>query len=133
MDVPVTNSIEQNIESARQSKHGLLNRAFADVVSDSCEGCIDDRDLTCIVFIAGYVARKVCKLFGCKLCQYELCTDRELLCEFGENLDEKFLYIDILNRGGLKWPTQFLTDIVSDVFVVFNCLISKKYESEFCL
>lgn len=118
-------------EQESYTADAVIPDAFADVVSDSCDGCIDDRDLTCIVFIAGYIAHKVCKLFTCKLCQYELCTDRELLCEFGENLDDKFLYIEILNRGGLKWPTQFLTDIVSDVFVVFNCLISKKYETEF--
>lgn len=31
----------------------VIPDAFADVVSDSCEGSIDDRDLTCIVFIAG--------------------------------------------------------------------------------
>ena len=107
-------------------KHLLMLSVI--VVND---GCIDDRDLTCIVFIAGYIAHKVCKSVSCKMCQYELCTDRELLCEFGENLDDKFLYIEILNRGGLKWPTQFLIDIVSDVFVVFNCLISQKYENEF--
>ena len=38
---------------------------------------------------------------------------------------------EILSRGGLKWPTKFLIDIVADVYTVFNCLISDKYEQAF--
>ena len=65
------------------------------------------------------------------MCKQELCTDKELLCDYGGDSDASYFYIDVLNRGGLKWPTQFLTDVVVDVFVVFKCLIAEKYEQAF--
>jgi len=104
---------------------------FAQVLDDACTGEVDDRDLASLVFIAGYVAHKVVPKLSCSLCKQELCTDKELLCDCGDDSDASYFYIDVLNRGGLKWPTQFLTDVVVDVFVVFKCLIAEKYEQAF--
>ena len=101
------------------------------IIDECVDDTVEDRDLASLVFIAGYVAHKLLKKMPCQLCQLEFCTDKELLCEFGDGLVESFRYIGILNRGGLKWPTQFLTDIVVNVFVLFNRLISASYEQKF--
>jgi hypothetical protein len=58
----------------------------------------------------------------------ELVTAHELTVEIE---DEQFDYLRGLDRGGLKWPTELLVEVVTQVFYVFNCLISSKYESKF--
>jgi len=75
-----------------------------------------------------YTAHKVVPKQSCSLCKQELYTEKELLCDCGNDIDASYFYTDVLNRGGLKWLTQFLTDVVADVFVVFKCLIAEKYE-----
>ena len=34
-------------------------------------------------------------------------------------------------REGLKWPTDFLVEVVPQVFIVFRKIVSKDYESKF--
>ena len=36
-----------------------------------------------------------------------------------------------MDRGGLRWPTEFLVEIFTQVFIVFQCVVSSKYESKF--
>jgi hypothetical protein len=74
---------------------------LSSVVDECCDGTIDDRDFANIVFIAGYIAHKIAPTLPCTLCKYEMCSDKELLFEFDEQLDERFAYIDILSRGGI--------------------------------
>jgi hypothetical protein len=35
------------------------------------------------------------------------------------------------DRGGLRWPTDFLLEVVTQVFIVFQALISKDFENKF--
>ena len=44
---------------------------------------------------------------------------------------EQYGYLKSLNKGSLKWPTELLVEVVTQVFIVFNCLVSAKYESLF--
>jgi hypothetical protein len=64
----------------------------------------------------------------CQLCKNELVTEHELTVEIE---GEQFDYLRGLDRGGLNWPTELLVEVVTQVFYVFNCLISSKYESKF--
>ena len=40
-------------------------------------------------------------------------------------------YIDIINRGDLKYPTENIVIIISVAYLIFKELISEKYEKDF--
>jgi hypothetical protein len=42
-----------------------------------------------------------------------------------------FTYLSDLDRGGLRWPTDFLLEVVTQVFLVFRVIVSKDYEVQF--
>jgi hypothetical protein len=42
-----------------------------------------------------------------------------------------FSYLAEIDRGGLRWPTDFLLEVVTQVFVVIQALISKDFETKF--
>lgn len=42
-----------------------------------------------------------------------------------------FTYLSDLDRGGLRWPTDLLLEIVTQVFLVFRVIVSKEYEAHF--
>ena len=57
-----------------------------------------------------------------------LLTDQDL------NLDmatDKYSYLLDLDRGGLKWPTEFLLEVVIQVFCLFRVLVSEEFEPMF--
>ena len=42
-----------------------------------------------------------------------------------------FTYLSDLDRGGLKWPTDFLLEIITQVYLGFRVVVSKDYETRF--
>lgn len=44
---------------------------------------------------------------------------------------EDMVYLKHLDRGGLKWPKEFLVDIISQMYVLFKVVISSEFEIEF--
>jgi len=81
-----------------------------------------------LVFIASYIGFKVlAKLFR-ELCKGELINVDRLQFDFaGEDYD----YLLSVSRGGLQWPTDFLTEIVTQVYIVFKTLVSDKVKHHF--
>ena len=66
---------------------------------------LNDNEANVLVFIAGYVAHVVIKHLKCNFCKSRLCYDKNLEVEFSATKDTEYLvHID---RGGLKWPSQF--------------------------
>jgi len=40
-------------------------------------------------------------------------------------------YLLDIDREGLKWPTDLLVEVVTQMFLVFPSLLSKEYEQNF--
>jgi hypothetical protein len=59
------------------------------------------------------------------------CLLQEVCKRVRESAKEQYGYLKSLDRRGLKWPTELLVEVVTQVFIVFNCLVSAKYESIF--
>jgi len=66
-----------------------------------------------LVFVAGYVALKVGNKLTCNLRKQEVISDKAMQCE----LTEDYQYLSDISRGGLKWPTDFLLGVVTQVFI----------------
>ena len=83
-----------------------------------------------LVFISGYVGFKVVRKLSCSLCESELVCDKTLQYDLSST---DFTYLSDIDRGGLKWPTDFLLEVVTQVFLVFRVIVSKDYESKFLM
>lgn len=70
-----------------------------------------------LVFIAGYVGHKLVPgKISCRFCCLELLTDHDMELDIAA---DKCSYLLDLDRGGLKWPTEFLLEIVTQSFCLF--------------
>jgi len=50
------------------------------------------------------------------------------------DLSDDYQYLSDISRGGLKWPTDFLVEVVTQVFIVFRIIVSKEWVQVFgCL
>lgn len=94
-----------------------------EIIAKSLSLSLDQNTTEVIVFIAGYVGYKVSSKFKCLKCKDMLLTSSEMMCEVPD-LD----YIKNLNRGGLKYPSQFSVNIAIRIFQIFQILLSDKYE-----
>ena len=93
---------------------------FVDVceLAVECEPC--DDDISVLTFIGGYVSGSVSKKCNCSVCSSRLLLDKELT-ELGITSSH---YLKILDRGGLKCPTDFTINICTITFSVFQCLLN---------
>lgn len=66
---------------------------------------------------------------NCILCQNEFVTEHILELDFVAT--GEYTYLWDLDRGGLKWPTDWLVEIVTQVYLVFQCIVSPVYETKF--
>jgi len=97
-------------------------------VHESKSVVVSDDETQVLVFIAGYVGRKVKLTTNCLACVCELVTEKLMTCDVGT---DRVIYTHALDRGGLTWPTQMLVDIVVRIFMVFQRLLCSEYESRF--
>jgi len=104
--------------------------ALKEVIYKCDDVAISESEAKSLIFIAGYVARKVvCSKISCELCASEIITQDKL--EVDIQPGNAIAYLADIDRGGLKWPTDFLVGIVNELFRVFSCLLSKDYEEKF--
>ena len=89
---------------------------------------ITDSEMQALVFVAGYIGRKLRTLLCCGECIGEYVTDEEMTCDIASS---DLVYLHSLDRGGLCWPTQMLVDIIVLVYVIFQRLISCEHEQRF--
>ena len=67
-----------------------------------------------VVTIAGYIAKKLKKRFGCQICDPKMVsTDQDVL-------DNE--YLKILSRGGLICPSQPLSDFICHLFSILDII-----------
>jgi hypothetical protein len=99
-----------------------------DVITE-CDIDVDvsDAESKSLIFVAGYIAYKLVKnVVRCDLCKLEFIMERLL----DYDVDEQYSYLLDIDRGGLKWLTEYLIAIVMQVFFVFQCVMSEKYKSK---
>jgi hypothetical protein len=101
---------------------------FASVLQDIDSACISDADMRVLVFIAGYVGRKLKEATSCADCINEFLSPDDMSCDVKA---DQLVYVHALDRGGLKWPRQALVDIVILIFCLFQRLLSSEYEKQF--
>jgi hypothetical protein len=109
----------------------LVQAGFGTVVTD-CDNEINISDSECksLIFVGGYVGFKIDKTkVNCILFQNELITEHVLEVDFVAS--GEYTYLWDLDRGGLKWPTDFLVEVVTQVYLVFRCIVSPVYEAKF--
>jgi hypothetical protein len=82
-----------------------------------------------LVFIAGYVIHKlVPDKLSCCFCRLEFMTDHNMELDVATDMCSYLLDLD---RGGLKWLTEFRLDVVTQIFGLFRVLVSNDFEPEF--
>lgn len=103
----VDREVRQLIELISDCHDSIINELKCSLVAcDDIE--ITPSESQSLVFIAGYVGHKlIANKVLCDLCKNELVYDRTLQYEFGSN---DYNYLFEIDRGGLKWPTDFLLE-----------------------
>lgn len=101
---------------------------FSEVIAKCSEYQMCESQYKSLIFISGYVAFKMTGRLKCNLCANELTSFETLELE---KLPTEFSYLASIDRGGLKWPSEFLVSIVCEMFSVFSVLICKQFESKF--
>jgi hypothetical protein len=121
-----------DIDQLDDSDNTLLTtdvHGFSDALS-LCETIeLSDTEAKSLVFIAGYVGCKVINKLSCELCRNELVFSKPLTIDLATS--DSYQYLSDVDRGGLKWPTDCLVEIITQVFLVFRVIVSKEYEASF--
>jgi len=113
----------QNVEDVT-----VTANQFAGALHDLNLICISDDNMHVLVFIAGYVGRKLQRSVSCASCVSEILSPDDMSCDVRP---DELVYIHALDRGGLKWPTQALVDIVTLIYCLFQRLLSSEFEKRF--
>lgn len=118
------NSVDEILTS---SDNDLILNCIDDVVSCSYDEEISEETIPIILYICGYVGKKIAERNKCNDCKQILLTSTDFHVEFAPNL----IYLNNLNRGGLKYPSKFLILIGTIAYKIFQTLISEKFENLF--
>ena len=105
----------------------LWSTEYEDVINDSEDIEVDSSTLEVIIFLAGYVSFKVSMKCECSICKTTLITNSDLICE----LHPEVRYLKHLNRGGLKYPSSVSIEIGTQVYKIFQLLVSDRYNTLF--
>ncbi|GBN71323.1 hypothetical protein AVEN_111271-2-1, partial [Araneus ventricosus] len=92
-----------------------LSNSDIDKVADS---------LPVITYLAGYCSHSANKNVKCYKCRKKLLSDKEM------DVDN-FKLIKSCDRGGLLYPSEFVTNIVLHICIVTQKLIIEKYEIQY--
>lgn len=99
---------------------------------DTQEINITENEIQVLIYIGGYIVQQSFKKkIKCVGCQNLLCSGKGMAFDDKNNLDIRYEYLKISDRGGLKYPTPFLIDFVIKCYTYFQNLISARYETDF--
>jgi hypothetical protein len=96
-----------------QSKEVL--ETFPSLFESIANTDIGTNDASVLMYIAGYVSHPVGKKTF--LLNFLLSTANNLQYELPSDACE---YLSLINRGGLKWPTEFTVALCSNTFMLFK-------------
>lgn len=121
---------ETSTESDVEEKTDLMSYdTFEDIIQESNSVDVSESNKMALIYIAGYAANSVVNSLKCENCKNMLCSEHTMT--YDSQAPEVHVYLRIIDRGGLKWPSQFTFDVTACTFSVFQCLISETYEEEF--
>lgn len=106
------------------------NALFDDLTVDLSDINISENDIIGLLYITGYLANVILKNNSCSKC-------KEFLTISGTDVSSTVLpqnknyYFNVINRGSLKYPSDFLMSIVTTAFKVFQVVLTDRYESKF--
>ena len=106
----------------------LVAEKFSGAMQIIVVDSISEDDMHVLVFIAGFVGRKLENSLSCTACVDELISLDDMSCDVKT---DDLVYVHALDRGGLKWPRQALVDIVTIIFCLFQRLLCSDYEKQF--
>ena len=92
---------------------------FKEVEDYLKEKSLTKDDENVMVYIAGYVAHNIKKKLKCQVCISRVSLDEKLEADVADN----YQYLKFLDRGGLKWSTDFTLSVCSSTYQVFEALI----------
>ena len=115
------------------STHKKLSHAWFSINVESSEILVPDGTVNVLVYISGFVAFRVSKRLKCSLCCKLLQQDKFLSVDIEPDLSIAtwLKYTQLLDRGGLKYPSQSLTVLSLIAYLVVQVLISSDYEQKF--
>jgi hypothetical protein len=105
------------------------SESFTAILDDMIDVEISEHNLPVLIYIAGYVANSVGRKLKCPSCICRLSKNSDLHCDFSPEI---FDYLKSIDRGGLKWPSDFTLDVCSKAHLLFQEVVSK-LEKEFLL
>ena len=85
-------------------------------------------DVSELLCVTGFVAKKTLSHIDCSKCKVKLGSVGKPLELFVDEKSHK--YFDLINRGGLTFPSNFLFTITQFAYLIFNVCIST-LETEF--
>lgn len=110
----------------------LQERDLAFINNFPCEKIeIQTESLDVIIYVAGYVAKKIISKTVCSLC-CQFVGDKEKSLTF--TIDEKVLaYFEHLNRGGLTYPSPTLVNMFQVALSIMNIAVGSMEQQFLCL
>ena len=119
---------DMNTSSVEDEESSVTSLDLFDGIHDEVtDHELSHTDEKVMIYISGYVGHTMQKKCTCSLCRAKICSKNVLDVEISE---ENCQYTKHLNRGGLKWPTEFTLDICTNTYKIFHVLMST-YEKEF--
>lgn len=103
---------------------------FSELISNPVDlGNISQTDVEILTYIVGYCAFKIKSKCTASI---DFCIlDKELEVETSDSNNSVYAYLNIINRGGLMYPTVSVVLVISVSFLLFPGLITEKYEKHF--
>ena len=83
---------------------------YSEAVDKSDEVIVTENVAQVLIYVSGYVAHSVMKSMSCEACRSKVAKNRHLDIEC---TNEAMTYLHILDRAGLKWPSQNLVTLVT--------------------
>lgn len=102
---------------------------FEDISYDIESVSLNKSDLLGLVYIGGYICNSILKHNTCSSCKDTLLLKESESSRFV--LPKDNCYFNVIDRGSLKYPTDFIVNVLVVAFKVFNLVISHRYESIF--
>ena len=88
----------------------------------------DETQLPVLLYVAGYAVKKITSRLSCGGCKQMLVDGSGELLQVDNSV---LAYFQILNRGGLTYPSPILLHVFQAAHALFIICISKNYEKVF--
>lgn len=102
---------------------------FENVLFEADEITVSDETLLGLAYIGGYICKTICQYVNCETCMSKLVSNNNISSNAIPK--ESNHYFNVIDRGGLKYPSDRVINIILSGFKVFSVLIGDRYEQDF--